>query len=114
MRASGAQWLRPRVDGVVRITERTEVRRAEQRGEKLWLSLTDGTTRGLDRLFLGTGYAPNVEKLIFLDKSLRQRIATNDGYTVLNEWFESSVPGLFFTGAIAGYNFGPICRAAMN
>jgi hypothetical protein len=54
---------------------------------------------------------PNVEKLTFLDKSLRQRIATNDGYTVLNEWFESSVPGLFFTGAIAGYNFGAICRA---
>lgn len=110
VRASGAQWLRSRVDGVVRITERTEVQRAEQRGERLRLWLSDGSTRDLDHLFLGTGYAPNVEKLTFLDESLRQRIATNDGYTILNEWFESSVPGLFFTGAIAGYNFGPICR----
>ncbi len=110
VRASGAQWLRSRVDGVVNITERTEVLRAEQRGDGLRLELSGGATRDLDHLFLGTGYAPNVEKLTFLDAGLRKRIATNDGYTVLNEWFESSAPGLFFTGAIAGYNFGPICR----
>ncbi len=110
VRASGAPWLRPRVDGVVRVTERTEIQRAEQRGDRLWLTLSDGATRELDHLFLGTGYAPDVGKLTFLDERLHQRIASNNGYTVLNEWFESSVPGLFFTGAIAGYNFGPICR----
>jgi len=27
-----------------------------------------------------------------------------------NSWFESSVPHLYFVGALAGYTFGPICR----
>ena len=29
---------------------------------------------------------------------------------VLNEWFESSIPHLHFVGALAGFNFGPLCR----
>jgi cation diffusion facilitator CzcD-associated flavoprotein CzcO len=110
VRPSGAQWIRSRVDGVVRLTPHTEVTTAAERGGGLHLTLSDGATRELDHLFLGTGYAPDVNKLTFLDQSLRRRVATSDGYTVLNEWFESSVPGLYFTGAIAGYNFGPICR----
>lgn len=110
VRPSGAQWLRSRVDGVVKLAPHTEVTTATERDGGLHLTLSDGTTRDLDHIFLGTGYAPDVNKLTFLDESLRKRIATNDGYTVLNEWFESSVPGLYFTGAIAGYNFGPICR----
>jgi hypothetical protein len=29
---------------------------------------------------------------------------------MLNQWFESSVPGLHFVGGLAGRTFGPICR----
>lgn len=110
VRPSGAQWLRSRVDGVVPVTQNTEVTRAEDTGNGLRLALSDGSTRDLDHLFLGTGYAPNVENLTFLDPALRKRVATSDGYTVLNQWFESSAPGLYFTGAIASNSFGPICR----
>lgn len=110
VRPSVAQWLRDRVEHKLRITENTEVTRAEPSGQGLTLTLSDGTSREIDHLFLGTGYAPDVERLTYLDPDLRARVIRNNGYTILNEWFESSVPGLYFTGAIAGYTFGPICR----
>jgi thioredoxin reductase len=110
VRPSVAPWLRHRVEHKLQVTENTEVMSATQTGQRLALTLSDGTTRELDHLFLGTGYAPDVERLAFLAPELRARVIRNNGYTLLNEWFESSVPGLYFTGAIAGYNFGPICR----
>lgn len=33
-----------------------------------------------------------------------------NSYPALNKWFESSVPHLYFVGAPAGHNFGPLCR----
>ncbi len=110
VRPSVAPWLRHRVENQLQITENTEVAQATQTGQGLTLTLSDGTTREIDHLFLGTGYAPDVERLTFLAPELRAQVLRNNGYTLLNEWFESSVPGLYFTGAIAGYNFGPICR----
>lgn len=110
VRPSVAPWLRHRVEHKLRVTESTSITSATPRGERLALTLSDGTSREIDHLFLGTGYAPDVERLTFLEPDLRARIIRNNGYTVLNEWFESSVPGVYFTGAIAGYTFGPICR----
>jgi len=31
---------------------------------------------------------------------------------VLNTWFESSVPGLYFVGALSAPSFGPVVRFA--
>jgi hypothetical protein len=59
---------------------------------------------------LGTGYRPDMRTIPFLDHSLRQQVVQSDGYPVLNQWFESSVPGLHFVGGLAGRTFGPICR----
>lgn len=110
VRPSVAPWLRQRVEYKLRITENTTVASATPTARGLILTLSDGSMREIDHLFLGTGYAPDVERLTFLAPDLRARVIRNNGYTVLNEWFESSVPGLYFAGAIAGYNFGPICR----
>jgi FAD-dependent urate hydroxylase len=73
-------------------------------------SLSDGTTREVDHVIMGTGYRANIDTLDFIDASLRQQIQQHDGYPLLNEWFESSVNDLHFTGALAGYVFGPLCR----
>ncbi|WP_376794738.1 FAD-dependent oxidoreductase [Thermogemmatispora sp.] len=110
VRPAGAEWLRPRVEGHVRITDTAEVVKAVPRGERLELTLSDGSTRLVDHLFLGTGYRPDIHKLAFLDEALRAQILARDGYPVLNEWFESSVPRLHFAGALANHSFGPICR----
>ncbi len=110
VRPAGAQWLRSRVVGQVRITERIEIVKATAQGKGLCLELSDGTTREIDYLFLGTGYKPDLHKLPFIDATLRQQIHEHNGYPIQNSWFESSVPNLYFVGALAGHTFGPICR----
>jgi cation diffusion facilitator CzcD-associated flavoprotein CzcO len=110
IRPGGAAWLRPRVEGQIRLTENTQIEKAVARGEKLFLKLSDGTTREADFLFLGTGYRTDVRRVGFIDTRLQQQIVAREGYPELSEWFESSVPGLHFVGALAGQTFGPICR----
>jgi FAD-dependent urate hydroxylase len=110
VRPAGASWLRPRVEGQVHITENTSIVSAREQGQGVLLKLSDGTTREVDHVIMGTGYRANIDTLDFIDASLRQQIQQYDGYPLLNEWFESSVNDLHFTGALAGYVFGPLCR----
>ena len=110
VRPAGAQWLRPRVEGHVRLTPNTEIVKATQEGQGLHCAFSDGTTRDIDHLMLGTGYEAHIDKLTFIDPTLRQQIQAKDGYPLQNAWFESSVPHLYFVGALAGYTFGPLCR----
>jgi thioredoxin reductase len=109
-RPAGAQWLRTRVDGRIPITEGAEVIGACPSSHGLRLTLSDGTVREVDHLMLGTGYRPDVRKIPFLDPALVQQLAESDGFPVLNQWYESSVNGLYFVGGLAGRTFGPICR----
>jgi lysine/ornithine N-monooxygenase len=110
VRPAGAQWLRPRVDGRIPVAAHTEVVSANQCGDGLRLRLSDGSSREVDHLMLGTGYKPDVSRVSFLDPDLRRRINDDAGFPALNQWFESSVPGLHFVGGLAGHAFGPICR----
>lgn len=106
----GAKWLRPRIEGCVQITEKTQVMKATPQGERLCLTLDDGTTREVDYLMLGTGYQPGVQKLPYIDASLKARIQQNNGFPALDKSYEASVPGMYFAGILAGYTFGPTCR----
>ncbi len=110
VRPSVAPWIRPRVEGRFSITPETSIVSATEQGQEVCLKLSDGTTRQVDHLILGTGYKPDVQKLTYIDPSLRKQVQEQNGYPVLNKWFESSVPHLYFIGAPAGYNFGPLCR----
>lgn len=110
MRPAGAKWLRPRVEGQIPVTENTSILKATEKGKILELTLSDGTTREVDYLFMGTGFKVDLHKFSFLDSSITDEIVHSDGYPKQNEWFESSIPNLYFIGAIAGHTFGPICR----
>jgi hypothetical protein len=109
-RPAGAKWLRPRVEGIIRLTPHTCVMQAMPQGNGLFLRLSDGSTRDIDFLFLGTGYQPDINRLTLLEADLRQKVQASGGYPLLNTAFESSVPQLHFAGALAGQTFGPICR----
>lgn|SRR5579863_1610867 len=108
----GARWLRPRIEGKIRITEKTQIVKATEQGQGqgLCLELSDGTEREVDFLMLGTGYVPSIHKLSYLDESLRRRIKETQGFPVLSGSYQSSVPNLFFAGILAGKTFGPTCR----
>jgi cation diffusion facilitator CzcD-associated flavoprotein CzcO len=109
-RPAGARWLRDRVIGKVPLTETVSVVRAQPRGDRLRLELSDGTERLVDHLVLGTGYRPQVERLSFLGANVRRRLEVCDGFPRLTGGFESSIPGLYFVGRLADRSHGPICR----
>jgi hypothetical protein len=76
-----------------------ELRNADVRGEKVHLTLTNGTSSSdlvVDHVIGGTGYRVALERLRFLDNELRKKIHTAEDTPVLNTYFESSVPGLYF------------------
>ncbi len=110
VRPAGAQWLRPRVEEKVRLTPNTDIVKVTPQGQGLCCELSDGTTREIDHLFFGTGYQAHIDRLDFIDSDLRKQVRDRDGQPLQNSWFESSVPHLYFVGALAGYTFGPICR----
>jgi cation diffusion facilitator CzcD-associated flavoprotein CzcO len=110
LRPAAAPWIRPRIEGLVSLTSHTSVVSATEQGQEVCLKLSDGTTRQVDHVILGTGYKPEVQALAYIDSSLRDQVQQRMGYPFLNKWFESSVPHLYFVGSLSGYDFGPLCR----
>ncbi|MBI3661269.1 dimethylaniline monooxygenase, partial [Candidatus Acetothermia bacterium] len=61
-----------------------------------------------DHIILATGYRVDVNKVPFLSKeSILPNLKTVEGFPVLDESFQSSIPGLFFSGLPATKDFGP-------
>lgn len=110
IRPAGSPWLRSRVEGRVHITPNTSIERAVEQGEGAILKLSDGSNREVDHIVLGTGYKVDLRALPFLTPSVMQGVQIHNGSPLLNEWFESSIPRLYYVGAPAGFAFGPLCR----
>jgi hypothetical protein len=92
-----------------------ELRGAEVRSNKVHLKLTNGTGRPdliVDHVIGGTGYRVALKRLGFLDESLCRKIRAAADTPVLNTYFESSVPGLYFVGVASANSFGPLARFA--
>jgi FAD-dependent urate hydroxylase len=109
----GAWWLRDRVEGVVDILARTKLLGAEPHGSGARLRLEGPSGRSnldVDHVIAATGFRIDVDRLTYLPAELRARIATFSGYPVLNRAGESTVPGLYFTGAPAAFSLGPSMR----
>ncbi|MGI4958828.1 MAG: NAD(P)-binding domain-containing protein, partial [Janthinobacterium lividum] len=66
----------------------------------------------VDHVVAGTGYKVDVERLAFLDNTIRARITQEQNTPVLTRNFESSFPGLYFVGVSAANSFGPLLRFA--
>jgi FAD-dependent urate hydroxylase len=74
------------------------------------LTLGDGSERVADHLLLGTGYRVDIRSHDFLDPGLAAAVRTTNGYPVRSRFFESSVDGLCFLGAVAAVSAGPGMR----
>jgi len=109
LRAGASLWLRPRSDRV-RVTTGRQVREAVRSNGHLTLGLDDATTREVDHVMLATGYRVDVRRYRFLTPELVAGVRTVDGYPLLDEGLQSSVPGLYFLGAPAALSFGPVVR----
>jgi FAD-dependent urate hydroxylase len=106
-RPAGARWLRHRLQGVPISTRTTVVSAAPVNG-KVTLNLSDGGTRVVDHVLLGTGYRVNVARYSFLGPRILQHLRLVDGFPCLGRHLESSIPGLHFLGAPAAWSYGPL------
>ncbi|HSR40951.1 MAG TPA: NAD(P)-binding domain-containing protein, partial [Longimicrobiales bacterium] len=72
------------------------------------VTLDSGSRLRVDHVVFATGYAVGIERIPLLARgNLLERMRTEDGYPVLDESFQTSVPGLFFTSMPATRDFGP-------
>jgi thioredoxin reductase len=101
-------WLTPRLpEGVVHRRPRSEVAACRERSSgEIEVELSDGERIVVDHVLLATGYRPDLAKIGYLEPLL-DRIETLDGFPVLDEHFQTSVPGLFMPGFVATRDFGP-------
>ncbi|MFG3252079.1 NAD(P)-binding domain-containing protein [Streptomyces sp. NPDC048172] len=108
----GAWWLRGRFAGRVSVTQGSAVRRAARDGAGVRLDLTGGATLSADHVIAATGYRVDLAAMDCLGPALRASLARS-GRTpapLLGPDFQSSVPGLFFTGLPAAASYGPLMR----
>ena len=105
----GSDWLRPRLTDVPMETGRA-IADATPTENGVRVVLDDGTSRDLDHVLLGTGYAVDVSRYPFLSPKLIGDLDIAGGYPVMRPGFESSVPGLHFVGASGTLSFGPVMR----
>jgi lysine/ornithine N-monooxygenase len=113
LRPGASPWLRDAVADAVDVREHTVVQSVNVNGD-VRLLLGDDRTLEVDRLLLGTGFRFRPDRLDFLPEPLRRRIATRDGWPVLDRWFRSSDPRISFVGYAAEGRFGPIARFVLG
>ena len=114
MGPAGAWWLKGRVVGRIPVLCGQVVQRAGKKGERVGLSVAgdDGRTWDVsaDHVICGTGYRVDLNSLPFLRSELSLQLRREGAAPALSSDFESSVPGLYFTGLASAHRFGPSMR----
>lgn len=109
VRPAGARWLVERLKDVPLRLGKSVVS-AFRTGDSVKVKLDDGSERTVNHVLLGTGYRIDISKYEFLDPLLIQAIRCFNGFPILKEGLETSVPGLHFLGAPAAWSFGPLMQ----
>lgn len=116
---SGGWFIKDAVLGNVPTSVDSRVQKATIKGDRVVLKLVIGKNEDsrevrVDRVIAATGYRVNIDRISFLDESLRNRIESVEKTPILNAHFESTVPGLYFVGPAAANSFGPAQRFAVG
>jgi len=101
-------WLVPRLaGGQFHRWPETQVTEAEERRDgTVGVTLSNGEKLQVDQVLFATGYQPELANVPYLHDLLPE-IDVANGYPVLDEWFQTSIPGLSVTGLAATRDFGP-------
>jgi hypothetical protein len=75
---------------------------------ELEVRLDNGTTLAVDQIILATGYKVKIGQIPLLaNGNILGQLESRNGFPVLDEHFQSNIPGLFFTSMSATQDFGP-------
>jgi len=111
---AGAGWLRERVEGRLPLLAGHSVRAAETSEGCALLHVEDPNQElsqlKTDHVIAGTGYRFALCALPFLSARLLSQLSSLNQSPILSSHFESSVPGLYFTGLSSANQFGPAMR----
>ncbi len=103
-------WLESRVlKDTVKIWPKTQVVACNELSDgALSVQLDNGETLTVDHIILATGYKVQIDAIPFLAQgNLLATLATHNGFPVLDEHFQTNIPGLFITSMPANQEFGP-------
>jgi thioredoxin reductase len=104
-------WLWDRLghDGILSWPRRTVSNCSLAQGGQVDVSLDNGSRLRVDFVVLATGYHVDITRLPLLeDTSILPRIQTAGGYPVLDDAFQSTLPGVYFAGLASTRDFGPM------
>ncbi len=111
---AGAWWLKERVLGQMPVLLGHQLCGASARSGRVALQFADqnGQSKELiaDHVIASTGYRFDFEKLPFLDQDAKSKIQHEAQIPRLSSYFESSIPGLYFSGLASTHSFGPVMR----
>ncbi|HWB26545.1 MAG TPA: NAD(P)-binding domain-containing protein [Chitinophagaceae bacterium] len=102
-------WLATRLQGKnITFWPLRHIQTVQANGETVTLHTHENDTITGNYVLLATGYAVNLDAVPFLAAgNLPALIQRSNGYPVLDEHFQCSLPGLFFTSFASTQNFGP-------
>lgn len=110
---TGSWWLRERFENRVDTLLSCRIRSANPVGGRIHLTVEQPNGTGeieTDHVITGTGFKVDVDRMGYLDSTLRGSIAREDVAPLLNANFETSVPGLYIVGIASAPTFGPVMR----
>lgn len=102
-------WLAARInhDGV-KLHPNSQVTKCKSSSDALEVELSNGEVLAIDQVVLATGYKVDVGKIpLLVNGNILRKLEVKNGFPVLDEHFQSSIRGLFFTSMCATQDFGP-------
>jgi thioredoxin reductase len=103
-------WLQPRIERAgIQVWANRQIASCLRTGAgDLRVTLSDGEVVEVDRIILATGYEVHIDRLSLLaNGNVLPMLETRNGFPVLDEGFQTNVPGLYITSMPATQDFGP-------
>lgn len=102
-------WLAPRlVDERVKVLPNTGLVKAVEQNGELAVTMSNGETVVCDKVVFATGYKVDISRVPVLSSgNILDQLETRNGFPVLDDHLQTSVPGLFITSMPAMQDFGP-------
>lgn len=103
-------WLAPRINKEsIHLWPGCSVHACSDAGDgSITAHLSNGQAVTVDHVVLATGYRVDIARVPYLSQSsILSALQVNGGFPILDEEFQSSVPGLYMAGLTAAKYFGP-------